>query len=310
MVRNFLDKIYRDLRQNKFLQNIEQGNTHPKETHVGLSDVDLLQRGIEFEISVGTFENEHDYKECLLESIVSNQNEIKKFLRDGKNNDILTLYPVFKNSEYSNPDDPYDFKTRNKCFHLNDTTNHIEEVTTNAYCLVLRKNDFTTYGFNIVTFYPNSNVKYLKNEDINVTPTNKNLNPILEQTKKYKKATTLEKVSLRAQIDPEIKSQVRYKSQRETYNKVISITNVKSKFKDCLEIGMKDVTIVNKHDLPIQDRNIQRLVLDKNPELVSDLRKINKIKKELVTKQNKERKIRNKSLQIPPTSIKDKELEL
>lgn len=308
--RNFLDKIYSDLRKNTFLRNIEQGNSHPQETHVGLSDIELLNRGITHKISVGTFQNELDYQECLVEAIASNKDKIQKFLNTAKHQETFTCYPVFSDEEYQNPEDPYDFNTRNKCFHLDDVNNHISEVTTNAYCLVLRKNDYTSYGFNIVTFYPNANVKYLKNPDINIKKTNKDLNAILEKTNKYQKAPLLEKAALKAQIDPEIKSQIRLKTQRQTYNKVIAVTNPHSNFKNTIEIGFKDQTITNKNDIPIQNKKMQQIVLEKNKQLVKNVEKVEQIKQELLDKQNKKRKIKNKSLQTPPVPTKDRGLEL
>lgn len=308
--KNFLNKIYNDLRKNTFLRNIEQGNSHPQETHVGLSDVELLNRGITYKISVGTFQNELDYQECLVEAIALNKDKIQNFLDMAKHQETFTCYPVFYDEEYQNSEDPYDFNTRNKCFHLDDINNHISEVTTNAYCLVLRKNDYTSYGFNIVTFYPNANVKYLKNPDINIEKTNKDLNPILEKTNKYKNSSLLEKVTLKAQIDPEIKSQIRFKKQRQTYNEIVAVTNPYSNFKDSIEIGLTDQTIINRHDIPIQKKKIQQIVLENNKELVKDVEKVEQIKQGLLDKQNEKRKIKNKSLKTPSTPNKDRGLEL
>lgn len=303
MPNHFLINLYQDAQTDNFLKYIEQNNKHPQETHVGLSDAELLDRGLFNHISVGTFDTVDDYKKCLLESIKLKEQEIQKFLYQAQNRDIHTCHIVLDKNYYP-------FKAHNRCFYLNNKTNKISEVTTNTYTLVLRKNDNADYGFNLVTFYPTANTKYIQAKNIQVENTNKDLNPILIKTRAYHRANLLEKTALKAKIDPNINSQIRYTHNDQTYSHVIAVTNVNNSFHDTVEIGFDFIQYRDKHGQLIQNEQKINILQQQNPNFQHDVETIIALKKQIQAQQLDKRLEQTKRvIRLPYSMLKSDDIE-
>ena len=295
MEKLWLSKIFRDEKRNNFLDALEENNTHPKETHVGLNDVSLLERGLENHISVGTFETVSDYKECLLQVIQNEQDTIEEALQEKEQGERFVINSVLPDDIYSDPEDPYDFTTRSRCFHLDEKTNAVREVTTNAYRMVLRKDDLSAYGFTIITFYPNANTKYLKNPDIHVEETNRDLSPVLEHTMTYRHAPLLEKISLKARINPQITTSVHYVPKEQTYQTVIRLQDPNDPDRKRAEVGLEETTYADKHGKEIAKDDLT-LCKQQSPYLVHDVRILEDLRDEQLQQQTKSRDQKNKRL--------------
>lgn len=186
-----LQKILNDYKNKTLFSKLKSEENHAQERHVNLSDKEKLERVLKDDLTVSSFENQHDYEECLIESLITNEKIINDHFNNPKvkNFDRIIVDTIFDDELYQG-DDPVDFQTNNKAIML-QKNGHIKEVTTNATRLILEKNDYSPYGINLITFYPDA-----KNNKATIKPTKKNLLPTLKSTTYYKDSETLVKAGL------------------------------------------------------------------------------------------------------------------
>ena len=178
-----INEILNDANNQSFLKKIQQGNYHPTDAHVGLSNEDLLERSLDENKSVSSFTNDYDFEQCLLSSILLNQSEIKNTLKSIPYGKRFQLMAVFDDTEWQG-DDPVDFQTRNKGYRMS-RGGQIDEVTTNAYAMVLEKNSNSPYGVKLVTFYPNLDIDEVSYPDAVIKKTNRDLMPDVKKNPYY-----------------------------------------------------------------------------------------------------------------------------
>ena len=186
-----LQKILNDYKNKTLFSKLKSEENHAQERHVNLSGKEKLERVLKDDLTVSSFENQHDYEECLIESLITNEKIINDHFNNPKvkNFDRIIVDTIFDDELYQG-DDPVDFQTNNKAIML-QKNGHIKEVTTNATRLILEKNDYSPYGINLITFYPDA-----KNNKATIKPTKKDLLPTLKSTTYYKDSETLVKAGL------------------------------------------------------------------------------------------------------------------
>ena len=190
-----LQKILDDYKNKTLFNKLKSEDNHAQERHVGLSDKEKLERVLKDDLTVSSFETQKDYEECLIESLITNEKIINDHFNNPqiKNFDRIIVDTIFDDELYQG-EDPVDFQTNNKAIML-QKNGHVKEVTTNATRLILEKNDYSPYGINLITFYPDA-----KNNKAKIKPTNKDLSQTLKSTTYYKDSETLVKAGLEEMI--------------------------------------------------------------------------------------------------------------
>lgn len=295
---SFLNQINEDIKTNKFLNNIELNNTHPQDVHLNVSDIDLLDRTLNDNISSTGFKNLDNYQNCLLAAINDKQNEIQKFIAD--NNSVtneIAFDVVLHGDDY-----------QNKGFKLFKNRS-IKEVSINVYKLVLEKNDKASYGFNLKTFYPNADLDYIdvKNpEDINARYLNTNLEEKIKKTQFYKSGNIMDKIYAQTLVNPNFKSYIRL--NKEPKSKSVTLYDIKNQNLK-IDIGSDYRRFLNnKNKILDNSEEILKYAI-KSPTLIENTKKLIDSRDNLINQILKERESKLNTIIPTQENSKDRGLE-
>lgn len=295
---SFLNQINEDIKTDIFLNNLELNNTHPQDVHLNVSDVDLLDRTLNDNISSTGFKDLNNYKNCLVAAINDKQDEIQKFIIDNNNiTNEIAFDVVLSGDDY-----------QNKGFKLFKNRS-IKEVSINVYKLVLEKNDKTPYGFNLKTFYPNADLDYIdvKNpEDINAKYMNTNLEEKIKKTQFYKSGNIMDKIYAQTLVNPNFKSYIRL--NKESKSKSVTLYDIRNQNLK-IDIGSDYRRFLdNKNKILDNSEEILKYAI-KSPTLIENTKKLINSRDALINQILKERKSKLNTIIPTQENSKDRGLE-
>ena len=165
-------QLQTDFANEVFIQQLELDNQHPAETHIGLSDMDMLSRLVFASKPTSTFFDEADYSHCLYQIMIRNYDTIYENITEKENKERIHVQIIDSMPRYS---------------ITQLITSEVREVTTNHVTAILEYDDESPYGVQLITIYPDS-------DDPHVTVTEKDLFPLLKQTDGYLRTNTLRRL--------------------------------------------------------------------------------------------------------------------
>lgn len=295
---SFLNQINEDIKTDIFLNNLELNNTHPQDVHLNVSDIDLLDRTLNDNISSTGFKDLNNYKNCLVAAINDKQDEIQKFIIDNNNiTNEIAFDVVLSGDDY-----------QNKGFKLFKNRS-IKEVSINVYKLVLEKNDKAPYGFNLKTFYPNADLDYIdvKNpEDINAKYMNTNLEEKIKKTQFYKSGNIMDKIYAQTLVNPNFKSYIRL--NKESKSKSVTLYDIRNQNLK-IDIGSDYRRFLdNKNKILDNSEEILKYAI-KSPTLIENTKKLINSRDALINQILKERKSKLNTIIPTQENSKDRGLE-
>lgn len=188
-----IDRFCRDLQNDVFWQRIANEGSHYDTRHSEKNDIDLMDRLLTENHPTSSFESYEDMKEMIEETMMNNLDEINRQLSSNK--PYILIEETFDDSQYQNPEDPYDFNTHHKGFKK-DENGKIHEYDTNSIILVFNKDGDSVYGLSLRTAYPDLTKDTAKKTD-------RNIENIIKETSKYKNSTQIEKLKI---LNPEMRN--------------------------------------------------------------------------------------------------------
>lgn len=208
--------ISKDIQNGTFWSHLTDRHTHIDCRHVGMSDVQLLDRVfMENKICASSFTTTHDMEECVTESIIYS---LKTICEKGKENPTGTYSHVVQLPDelYADEDDPVDFETHHKGFAVTNK-GRVVEMDTNTIALILKNAPNSRYGFTLVSAFP-----YLETE--NAKPTGKDISETIKQTDAYQKGNAIDRTYMRLATEPIPNDvSIRHLISRSSYKESISV---------------------------------------------------------------------------------------
>lgn len=202
------DKISQSVIDGSILYKTTNSQTHFGSQHVGRNEVDRMERVLNNVSNDSTFESEETAEDFIQEALLYKAKDIATWC-ETETQENTKAFKV-----YFNENDGYDAVGTGFTYNIKNNT--IKEHKTNALTLVLRKDPNSNLGFNILTAYPDM-------FDPNIKPTNKDLRPIIRQTKNYKQSDITGKTYLECRTNPDMNMLITYRPGYTPTDSVIMI---------------------------------------------------------------------------------------